>query len=171
MATQKEFILHPRPMEITGLKNEEVIPFLIRLWDSQVTEPVPDFDSLFGAGQLARQIRTAGVESEMRRWLAGHTNPSRLDVGGCFLMGLWRGASAVDDPLVQLLAKGLSSASPGGAATDSLIGALGTAFDVVRSRETKEAIEREFGRMWAAHGVTHFQKSVEETLKYVLRVG
>lgn len=170
MATQKEFILHPRPKEITDLKSEEVLPFLAGFWDSQATEPVPDFDRLFGAGQLARQLRTAGVEPEMRRWLVGHTNPTRLDVAGCFLMGLWGGASAVDDALVHLLATALSSSPPGGAATDSLIGALGSAFNLVRSREMKEAIEREFRRMWAAHKVAPFQKNIEETLKYVLGV-
>ncbi|HYN40194.1 MAG TPA: hypothetical protein VE129_00335, partial [Thermoanaerobaculia bacterium] len=116
-------------------------------------------------------LRTAGIEPEMRRWLVEHANPTRLDVAGCFLMGFWRGASAVDDALVQFLATALSSAPPRGAATDSLIGALGTAFDVVRSRETKDAIEREFRRKWTAHPDAPFQKNVEETLKYVLRFG
>jgi hypothetical protein len=165
MKSGEEHIIYPRPKEITSLPVRQVLPFLVELWDRQLKARVVDFDRLFGAGQLTRQMAIPGVESELRDWLQSHSEHKQWDIAGCFLMGYWRGERAADRTLITLLLASLEHDRPT-TEDDSVICALGAAYDLC-APEIASMIKECFRRLWRP-GAT-YQPGVASSLKHVLR--
>ena len=164
MKSSEEHVIYPRPKEITSRPIRLVLPFLVELWNKQLTARVVDFDRLFGAGQLTRQMAIPGVESELRNWLQSHSEQKRWDIAGCFLMGYWRGERAPDRTLIALLLASLEHDSPT-TENDSVICALGAAYDLC-APEVASMIRECFRRLWRPDAT--YQPAVASSLKHVL---
>jgi hypothetical protein len=164
----KEFITYPRPLEITALPVEKVLPFLVSLWDKQYAADKPDFDRLFGAGQLARIHAIAGVEPELQSWLNTRNDSKGWDVVSCFLMGFWRGGQSANVALVDLQVEALETRTLTNTARDVMICALAAAYDGAKP-ESKERIAACFKRFLKDSEPHEYQDMAAAALKYVLR--
>ena len=169
MEGAKEFIVYPHPKEITTLPVQAVVPFLEQLWNRSSERAAPDFDRLFGAGQLARLLGIPAVESRLREWLTAHNDLKKWDVAGCFLMGFWRGARTAEGQLVELLVSALEKLNLSSGARDSAVCALAAAHDQVAPAAAGR-IESCFRQLLQRSDIHEYQPTVASALKYVLHI-
>ena len=82
-----EPLVHPRAQSFRNALRNDSAGLLTQTLGAQAARSRPDFEVLYGAGQIARQDGIAGVESVVADWLRMSVSPRRWDVGACFLMG------------------------------------------------------------------------------------
>lgn len=122
-----EMIVHPRPERFRDAFRSDPAGTITRTLEQQSTRERPDFDVLFGAGQIARQEQVADLNGAIADWLRASELPRRWDLAACFLMGYWalpvRPGPAVAELLLRQL-KRMDSDEPG---WNELVRALGAA--------------------------------------------
>jgi hypothetical protein len=102
-----EPLVHPRAQSFRNALRNDSAGLLTQTLGAQAARSRPDFEVLYGAGQIARQDGIAGVESVVADWLRMSVSPRRWDVGACFLMGYWVTPVQPNESLVALLVRQL----------------------------------------------------------------
>jgi hypothetical protein len=170
MEINGETILHPEPAEILGQSPAQAAARLEAEWDAELGWPRLDLERLVGSGQLARYHRVPGVELRLQAWLHWAAPPKSLEIAGLFLLGYWAGAQTADGGLVRLLLKGLQGTSPGDAARDTLIAALGNGHRCTPDRAAAAEVERAFAAIWQAGTYNPKQPLTVAALRRVLNL-
>jgi hypothetical protein len=123
----REVILHARPERFRDALRADPIGTVTRTLELQSARERPDFEVLFGAGQIARLEQVADVNSVVADWLRASSVPQRWDVAACFLMGYWARPVRPDPALVTLLLQQLGRMDSNEPGWNELVRALGAA--------------------------------------------
>lgn len=145
-----EMILHPLADQFRAGLLRDPGHVLTHTWDIQAGRDRPDFEVLFGAGQITRQEQIAQVEDLLAAWLSASHSPRRWDVAACFLMGYWATPLLPGDALVDLLLRHLEHAGSHSPGWNEVLWALSKAAalsaDGARAKRIRDALQAALAR-------------------------
>ena len=123
----KEVILHARPDRYRDALRADPIGTVLQTLELQAARERPDFEVLFGGGQIARLEQVTDLNGAIADWLQGSDLPQRWDLAACFLMGYWAPPMRADQALVALLLQQLDQMDSEEPGWNELVRALGAA--------------------------------------------
>lgn len=168
MKIASEFITHPRPAEVLDVPEAGFASYLTQVLDKHVSLEVPDFDRLFGTGQLTRIRGIDCVEALVLAWLERHQSAQGADTVASFLGGYWTGDRPILVPLFCRLVTALAELGSGEPAFDTLTIAIGMSYGRVDSANARDDAERAFEAIRARSRGRTLQPSVVRAIDQVL---
>ena len=168
MKIASEFIMHPRPAEVLDVSEAGFPGYLTQVLDKHVSLEVPDFDRLFGTGQLTRMRGINRIEALVLAWLERHPSAKGADTVASFLGGYWAGDRPVLVPLFCRLVTALAKLGSGEPAFDTLTIAIGMSYARVDSADARDGAEQAFEAIRAKSRGQTLQPSVVRAMDQVL---
>ena len=163
-----EPLVHPRAQSFRNALRNDSAGLLTQTLGAQAARSRPDFEVLYGAGQIARQDGIAGVESVVADWLRMSVSPRRWDVGACFLMGYRVTPVQPNESLVALLVRQLGQLDGRDPGWNEMLRALSAAVALTADSAAADRIRAALRSAVARAGAGSIQAGTAAALDAVL---